>query len=350
VAGLEGAGRPAPGVSIVLCSRDRAAQLARALDRLPVDGLRRHGVELVLVDSASQDDTPALMQRRAAALGCVTNVVSVPAPGLGRARNAGIARARGELLVFTDDDCYLAPDYLDVLAARFDAARFGYGGGRILRFDPDDADYGVQTRERFEAIAPGVRLPTGRIQGSNMFVHRRVFDRVGGFRDDFGPGTPFRGDDVELLARASLAGFAGAFVPELVVYHHHGRKPGAQLARWMRQDDVARGAYYAAMIAGGHYAYLGDWLRRSLPRRRRRRDGRLLERLGCELAGAARYSLAALSRGVRGSRTGAVGQLPRRIHSSAETDVPSRSTTRRMPWVSNQMRRNSDCRLPRNSA
>jgi hypothetical protein len=344
VAALEAAGRPAAGVSIVLCSRDRCAQLVRALERLPAAALRRHGAELVLVDSASRDGTLALMQRRAAELPCDTQVVHLPAPGLGRARNAGIARARGDLLVFSDDDCYLAADYLDVLAARFDAARFGWGGGRILRFDPADADYGVQTRDRFAEIPAGVRLRTGRIQGSNMFVHRRVFERVGGFREDFGPGTPFRGDDVELLARASLAGFAGAYLPELIVHHHHGRKPGAELRRWMRQDDVARGAYYAAMIAAGHTAYLGDWLRRSLPRRRRRRDGRLLVRVVCELAGAARYSLRALARAAR------TGQSPRRIHSSAETDVPSRSTRRRMPWVSNQMRRNWAWRVPRNSA
>ena len=124
-----------------------------------------------------------------------------------------------------------------------------------------------------------------------MLVHRRVFERVGGFREDFGSGTPFRCDDIELLARASLAGFAGAYVPELVVQHHHGRKPGLPLLRWMRDDDIARGGYYAAMIEAGHSAYWGDWRRLSLSRRARRRDPRWLERVGYEVIGAARYSL-----------------------------------------------------------
>jgi hypothetical protein len=291
LAQLETAAAPPRRVSLIICSRDRCEQLARLLARLPVDGLRRAQAELVLVDSASRDGTLALMRRQAGALACPVEVVHVAAPGLGRARNAGIARARGELLVFTDDDCYVAPDYFDALAARFDSERYAYGGGRILRFDPADLDYGVQTRDRFAAFAPRTRLRAGSLQGSNMVIHRRVFERVGLFREDFGSGTPFRCDDIELLARASLAGFAGAYVPELVVHHHHGRRSEATLRRWRRADDISRGAYYAAMIAAGHSAYWRDWRRLSLSRRALRRDPRWLERLGYEVVGAAHLAL-----------------------------------------------------------
>lgn len=291
VAEPDAGARPLPRVSLILCSRDRCEQLARTLTRLPIDAMRRWQAELVLVDSASRDGTLALMRSHASAIACQAQVVHLAEPGLGRARNAGIARARGELLVFTDDDCYLAPDYLDALSRHFDAERYAWGGGRILCFDPEDADYGVQTQSHFEAFAPHTRLRAGRIQGSNMLVHRRVFERVGGFREDFGSGTPFRCDDVELLARASLAGFAGAYIPELVVHHHHGRKPGAPLVRWMRDDDIGRGVYYAAMIEAGHSAYWGDWRRLSFSRRALRRDPRWLERVGYEILGAARYAL-----------------------------------------------------------
>jgi GT2 family glycosyltransferase len=328
----------AASISLVLCSRDRRERLARALDRLPVEALRRHRAQLVLVDNGSRDGTRELMRGHAAARACGAQVVEAPLPGLGRARNAGIARASGDLFVFTDDDCYLAPDYLDALARHFDAERFSFGGGRILRFDASDADYGVRTSQRSEVYPPYTRLRSGRIQGSNMLVHRRVFERVGGFREDIGPGTPFRCDDVELLARAARAGFAGAFVPELVVHHHHGRKPGAELLRWMRSDDVARGAWYAAMIAGGDRGYLGEWARRSLSRRSRRRDGRFLERIAFELYGAARYSFMRARQGGSGGAP-PLAQGPRRQSSSTENELPSGSTTRSMPWIPVQMRR-----------
>ena len=146
--------------------------------------------------------------------------------------------------------------------------------------------------DRFEAFAPRTRLRPGSFQGSNMVVHRRVFERVGLFCEDFGSGTPFRCDDIELLARASHAGFSGAFVPELVVHHHHGRRSQQLLRRWQRADDVSRGAYYVAMIAAGHSAYWRDWRRLSLSRRALRRDPRWLERLGYEVVGAAHYALA----------------------------------------------------------
>jgi glycosyltransferase involved in cell wall biosynthesis len=328
---------PAASISVVLCSRDRRERLARALDRLPVESLRRHRAELVLVDNGSRDGTGELMRGHAASLACGAKVVEAPLPGLGRARNAGVAQAGGDLFVFTDDDCYLAPDYLDALALHFDAEKFSFGGGRILRFEASDADYGVRTSLRFEVFRPFTRLRSGRIQGSNMVVHRRVFERVGLFREDLGPGTPYRCDDVELLARAALAGFTGAFVPELVVHHHHGRKPGTELVRWMRSDDVARGAWYAAMIAGGDRGYLGEWARRSLSRRSRRSDGRFFERIAFELYGAARYSLGRARR--RPGRAPRLAQGPRRQSSSTENELPSGSTTRSIPWMPVQMRR-----------
>ena len=94
-----------------------------------------------------------------------------------------------------------------------------------------------------------------------MVVSRKVFDRIGLFDPDLGAGTPFRCEDIDFCAKASWAGFTGAHVPELVVCHHHGRKPGKVIANLCLANDYARGAYYMKYLFKGHFSYLKNWIK-----------------------------------------------------------------------------------------
>jgi GT2 family glycosyltransferase len=89
-----------------------------------------------------------------------------------------------------------------------------------------------------------------------MVFTRRAFVAAGGFDPAFGPGLRFRCEDIDLVARASHAGETGAYLPELLVYHHHGRRPGAALAALRQQNAHGRGAYYAKCILRGQWRFL----------------------------------------------------------------------------------------------
>lgn len=253
-----------PVLSLIICTRNRAEALSRCLDDLATDEIAKVNGEVILVDNGSSDRTPAVMHQFGGRAACPVTLVEEPQAGLSRARNAGLAHASGDTIVFTDDDCYLGENYLDVASTVFEDGRFSYCGGRILLHDRSDAPYGLQEQESFERVPPHSFIPTGRFQGANLIVHRRVFDAVGTFDPDLGAGTPFRCEDIEFVARASHAGFAGAHVPELVVYHHHGRKPGEEIEALDKKNDVARGAYYAKFLCEGKLSYLSGWLRHGL--------------------------------------------------------------------------------------
>lgn len=253
-----------PSLSLVICTRDRAESLRRCLDRLPASNLAAQDGELVLVDNGSSGRTPTVMRRFAEEAACPVAIVTEPVAGLSRARNAGVRRAEGDTIVFTDDDCYLGEDYVQTARRIFDEASFSYCGGRILLYDSSDAAYGVQDQETFELIPPRSFIPPGYIQGANLVVHRRVFDEIGLFDPNLGAGTPFRCEDIDFVARASQAGFTGAHVPELVVYHHHGRKPGEDIHSLDAANDYACGAYYAKFLRRGHLSYLRGWLAEGL--------------------------------------------------------------------------------------
>lgn len=248
-------------IALVICTRDRAAQLRRCLERLPREEIREVDAQVVIVDNGSRDETPAVLRRFQRVAPFRLKVIGEQRPGLAYARNAGLANCSTSVIAFTDDDCYLGSDYLSTAVSEFSSNEFQYCGGRILRYDLTDSRIACNSDTQRHIVPPRSFMTSGTIQGANMLVHRNVFSRVGGFDPEFGAGTRFRCEDIDLVARASMAGFTGAHIPELVVYHHHGRKPGPETRRLARDNDYACGAYYAKFIMNGHYNFFVGWLK-----------------------------------------------------------------------------------------
>jgi len=248
-------------VSLIICTRNRASQLAACLKTMT--RLRSLSPwELIIVDNGSTDDTTAAIQRfRESYSGDVTALVE-PLPGLGRARNRGWRAAQGEIVAFTDDDCYPDPHFLDQVVVGFgEDKRLGFMGGRILLHDPTDLPITLQEGEQREELPPGSFIRTGLIQGANFALRKAAVEAVGGFDDLFGAGALFACEDVDILARISAAGWLGAYDPRPLVYHHHGRKTEAEASRLMRGYDRGRGAYYAKCLLNPSLrkVYLRNW-------------------------------------------------------------------------------------------
>lgn len=279
--------------ALIISTRNRAQSLRRCLAALDVSEIRELSGHVVVVDNGSTDDTPevisALQRER---FGDLLTTVVEPRPGLSHARNAGVRQARGDILAFTDDDCYVQPGFFRELVREFDKGQLDYCAGRILLYDPTDARRGVNYDDKRYEFPPRTFLATGAVQGANMAFHRRVFERIGLFETMFGAGTPFACEDIDFAGRASHAGFRGAFLPQLVVHHHHGRKPGSPgLAATIRAYDIGRGAYYASRLLAGDWRYIPGWMRSTIEKRRTPRN------LYFEMAGAIGYLRARFSRG-----------------------------------------------------
>jgi glycosyltransferase involved in cell wall biosynthesis len=236
-----------PQLSLIVCTRNRAEKLEALFGAL--GRIRAHAMwELVVVDNGSSDDTPARVRELMGALHVHATFVLEPRRGLGRARNAGVRAARAALLAFTDDDCYPAVDYVDRVVEAFAIPDRSFIGGRILLHDAEDHPITIRVDSAPIPIPPYSVVPTGLVQGANMAFRRETLERIGGFDDALGPGTPFCNDDVDAVARASAAGFPGSYMPEPVVHHHHGRRDPADIAALWRIYDHGRGAYYAKCI------------------------------------------------------------------------------------------------------
>ena len=246
-------------LSLIICTRDRASQLAeslRSLTRLqyPVPW------ELVIVDNGSADETQDVLKGYTKSL--PLKIVIEPQPGLGRARNRGWAMSTGNIVAFTDDDCYPAHDFLWSVARSFEEdPRLGFIGGRILLHDPEDYRVTIQEKICRRDLSPGEFLPSGLIQGANFAFRRTALESVNGFDERFGPGALFVCDDVDVMARMLARGWWGAYDPRPLIYHHHGRKSWKEASPLLRQYDRGRGAYYAKCILNPKLRtlYLRTW-------------------------------------------------------------------------------------------
>ncbi len=228
-------GRPAIAMkaSIVICTYNRSKSLARTLDTLAAQsGTDWEGIEVIVVDNNSTDDTKEIVESFAATL--PVGYVRESRQGLAFARNRGVAEARSDFVLFTDDDVRLDDKWLGAyLKAASDHPDAGFFGGRIVpdwqntpkpRWLRDERmallrgilvafDFGEETR----AYREGDEGPVG----ASFGVRRRLFDEIGRFRTDLGViGTSRgRGEDTEFLSRARVRGAQGVYVGEALCWH-----------------------------------------------------------------------------------------------------------------------------------
>ena len=183
--------------------------------------------------------------------GATFEALQEPTPGLSRARNAGVRAARGEIVAFTDDDCYPTGSYLNDLLDVFASPEIDYCGGRVLLYDSTDLPVTINTSVTPLLFPPKTFMPAGAIHGANMAFRRRVLETTGPFDVLLGAGSVTKSaEDSDLIFRASWCGYSGVYAPASTVMHHHRRTTQVEVARVVRAYDLGRGAFYIKHILG----------------------------------------------------------------------------------------------------
>ena len=126
----------AAGISVVICCHDSAARIGACLQHLGRQQLPPTlPWEILIVDNASRDDTAGEARRCWEKLATTTplRITAEPQLGLHHARRRGLREARHELIVFVDDDNWLAPDFLATASTLMQSKpEVGACGGRGL--------------------------------------------------------------------------------------------------------------------------------------------------------------------------------------------------------------------------
>ena len=244
-------------LSVIVATRNRAHAIAGSLDSIaaslanaaPIDA------EIVVVDNGSGDATSKAVEQWATGCPFPVRLVVEPRPGLSVARNRALRTAQGELLVFTDDDCRLSKEYVRELL-RYDASDVEpvLRGGSVELGDQTDLPITIRTtttRQRFHRHSDPATHESivGHISGCNMAMRRALVEKLGPFDERFGAGSKLEsGEDSDYLFRAYLAGFTLEYVPDMTVFHYHGRKQKLVGYKLYRGYSIGTGAIYAKYL------------------------------------------------------------------------------------------------------
>ena len=187
-------------LSVVIATKDRAALLDDALASLRAqDGAPEY--ELIVVDNGSSDATPTVARRHGAAY------VFVAEPNRGKARNAGIARATGEVVAFVDDDVVVPSRFLAAHAQAHDAEIFPLAVSGPIVNVPDPA---------LRPKPTAANVSRAFFVTCNVSVRTSSLRAVGGFDEAF---DLYGWEDTELGARLRAHGVKRAFAWDAYLWH-----------------------------------------------------------------------------------------------------------------------------------
>lgn len=249
-----------PRITVVVPSIiERIDELGRCLDSL--GNIDYPDFEVLLVDNRRElppkDPLPALVHGRP-----WLRVIREELSGVSAARNAGLAQAKGVIVAFTDDDVQVGPKWLRAIGTRFamnpqlDAVaglilpaeletpaqiwfeRYYGGFGGLRTFTPLTlvTDHDVRPSLRGsrilvrdssdgEVLRSSVYGIGAYVAGANMAFRRSSLEKIGGFNNALGGGTPARGgEDLAVVISILWADGQVGYEPGAFVFHQHRRE------------------------------------------------------------------------------------------------------------------------------
>ena len=241
--------------SIVIATYNRAGDLRETLGSL---SRLRPGAdwEVIVVDNNSSDDTRGVVEGAMGAFPAPLHYRVEQRQGRSPALNCGITAASGEIIVTTDDDVRVPPDWLNRASDALERLDCDYVGGRVLPLwqGPRPAWIPDRGGKQWAVIALldygdapiefGTRVPLG----VNMAFTRRALDRTGLFDPDTGrrAGTLLGQEVREWCIRARKEGIRGFYAPEMVLEHiiPAERLRKAYFRRWFYWRGISRARLY----------------------------------------------------------------------------------------------------------
>ncbi|MDE6277027.1 MAG: glycosyltransferase [Muribaculaceae bacterium] len=219
-----------PKYSIIVPVYNRVDEVRDLTDSLLRQSERNF--ELIIVEDGSTAPCEAVVED-ARAKGLEASYYFKRNEGRSIARNYGMERAKGDMLVFFDSDCVIPPDYFRTLDRELGERPLDCYGG------PDAAHDSFSDTQKAINYTMTAFLTTGGIRGGkvslekftprtfNMGFTREVYERVGGFREMFS-------EDIDMSTRIRRAGFSIGLVRPAYVWH----KRRIDLRKFFRQVYV----------------------------------------------------------------------------------------------------------------
>jgi glycosyltransferase involved in cell wall biosynthesis len=223
----------------VVATLGRRHEILDLLHSIPPQNLDE--IEVVVVDQNAEDLRPELdsFNKARPLLHLCVDFRNASA-----ARNFGAEHARGQWVMFPDDDATYLTGTLDHVLGMIKADEFDLISGRIV--DEANVPHLLDWALEPTAITPGTLEHT--LVESSFAIRRDLFLRVGGFDPLFGPGAPFpSAEGADLMYRLWRQGpLRSQFTPAIALYHPAKHTPLTEAARQrIHAFAIGEGAFTA---------------------------------------------------------------------------------------------------------
>ncbi|HTU71861.1 MAG TPA: glycosyltransferase family A protein [Candidatus Baltobacteraceae bacterium] len=232
--------------TIQLCTYNRAPLLARVLDACFEQTFDAGAYEVVLVNDGSTDRTSEVIAQARERAVCRFEVIDQPNSGLAHGRNAGIARASGERIIFIDDDVLPLPNFVEEhLRSHARTPKAIVRGGAI-------------NVESFDELPPplwNIRHYSGNyFWTTNVSLPLAAIRDIGGFNESF---SEYGWEDIDVGLRLRFAGVRAVFNQRALVYHYKPRARSGNVEKMIAQARAqARTAVQLAQLHPHWRTYL----------------------------------------------------------------------------------------------
>jgi len=242
--------------SIAICTHNRAADLKEALLSLTQQKFQEP-FEVIVVDNRSTDRTKQVTLEVQTLMQASVRYVYEERLGLSVARNRAIREAKGEYILFLDDDAAASPDWIGEIVRLFDRdAQVGCVGGKIEpvweggapAWLPEEnrtlysiLDYAGEVKEM---QAPDIPF------GANMGLRASLFQGMAAFREDLGRvgSNLLSSEESELIGRVRSRGWKVIYTPHAFVLH---KIPRSRISRkWLLRRIYWQGVSKAVASNG----------------------------------------------------------------------------------------------------
>lgn len=205
-----------PFVTVIIPVRNRPKAIADCLESLTRLVYPREKMEVIVIDDASDDNTPEIVTRYP------VQIIRLDRHSQASyCRNLATRKASGEILAFLDSDCLSGPHWLMEIIPIFNDPANGAAGGLV------DSFYNENGLDRYEKVKSSLNMgkrPKNSMEGDlflyvptcNMLVRKEVFLDIGGFKEDL-----FIGEDVDFCWRMQDRGFHLEYRPVGRIFHKH---------------------------------------------------------------------------------------------------------------------------------
>ncbi len=216
-------------ISVLICTWNNSKRLAVTLETFTQCMISPNtSWELVLVNNNCTDDTDQIVERYFNRLPIV--YVHEPVQGLSQARNTALSSAKGELILFADDDVKPEQNWILVYWKAFQQYPQGYffGGPVISDFERDDFDkdllqYATQSVSGLNFGDSEKVINKWYFIGANWACAKTALDKVGGFDTNKGlnptSGKVITGEETDLIDRLRGIGLQALYLPKASLRH-----------------------------------------------------------------------------------------------------------------------------------